>query len=1035
MSKSLRSAFVAAVVALTASAQTSMYTYAQSAGTYTPITGTLATFIGGPTDLDDGLTNTIPLGFTFNYHGVNYTDVRVCTNGWLAFGTTATSETNYTPLSGTVNDVVAPFGRDLHGANGSLRFETTGAPGSMVFTVQWANYTKFSTTGSGLGDDFNFQVQLFETSNVVRFVYGTCVSNATSNTFDVGLRGAAATDFNNRACTLGSQTWSTTIPGIANTSRCQVVNVLTPPSGLTMDWTPGTAPVLGGNDECAGALGASIGFNYDTLTGATKSADAAGAATGCSTAFTATTPDVWYKFTPANNCQLFLTRYGAGATSLGIYTGACGALTSQACTTGTQLLFAALAGTTYTIRVGNTTAANAGPFILDVQCYDAPSNDECAGATLLPVGTTLFNTFGATRSLDPVGSCSSFTATTLDVWHDVVVPSASTAIITRTGTGASQLGLYASCGAATSLACGTTSISIFLAAGTYKLRVGQTTALSVQNYTLNLQLVPAPGNDDCSGATALAIGANAGSTLGASNSIPLDPAGTCTGFTATTLDVWHSFTVASTCTAIVTRTGTGANQLGLYSGVCGGLTSVNCGTTSVAAVVAPGTYYVRVGQTTAASAGAYSLDFQCAAPPANDECSSASPAALGANAGTTAGATHSADPVGTCSAFTPATVLDVWHSYTAPAAGAFTAALTGTGANQIAVMNDICGSGSSIVCGTTTAATSLMAGQTVLIRVGQTTFASQGAYTLTLSLLTNDECASAIELFDGINPSPPAGVSGQFYTTVGATASAGYATPIITWPGTGANVSALLCPFSTSIGPDAWFKYVATCTSVSVTHCTPAGFTAGTLGDSTIEVYADCMGTTPIACNDDTQSNGCTTQATVQFAATVGQTYYLRAKAFGTGTGTFYMRVRRGAVIESATSVGTPVEAAGPTPPIGTRPRLSGTSPVIGGSGTIFAAQFAASSPAFLFYSNCGAAPTDFSVLWPGLTGYLDLGSIQLLVSGTSGTDGRFSVTGPLPTDPGLVCIPLCFQAVVAPTSMTPTYQFSNLMTMTFAAP
>src|SRR4029079_18529355 len=84
--------------------------------------------------------------------------------------------------------------------------------------------------------------------------------------------------------------------------------------------------------------------------------------------------------------------------------------------------------------------------------------------------------------------------------------------------------------------------------------------------------------------------------------------------------------------------------------------------------------------------------------------------------------------------------------------------------------------------------------------------------------MTNDNCGSAIAVFDGVNPGPPAGVSGMVYTSVGATASAGSPT----------------CVAATNL--DVWFTYTATATGVfTVETCIPTGFAAGTLADTTLQ--------------------------------------------------------------------------------------------------------------------------------------------------------------------------------------------------------
>ena len=148
---------------------------------------------------------------------------------------------------------------------------------------------------------------------------------------------------------------------------------------------------------------------------------------------------------------------------------------------------------------------------------------------------------------------------------------------------------------------------------------------------------------------------------------------------------------------------------------------------------------------------------------------------------------------------------------------------------------------------------------------------------------SNDEPANAIAIFDGINPLAPTGFSGQTFTNVAATTTAGYVNP---------------CGSALSL--DVWFLYTA---NVSGTHaigvCTPADFAPVTLADSILAVYDVTAPTTSIACDDD----GCNTLGSVGSASsflsmasanlTAGSQYYVRVGSWTatTATGTFHVSV------------------------------------------------------------------------------------------------------------------------------------------------
>lgn len=187
------------------------YAFSQASGTYTPITGgtvptiTSSTFgagVGSPMgpgfDLDDVSATGLPIGFTFNFNGSDFTTFSVNSNGYIVMGGTLPGNGNYTPISGTfaVPGVIAALPGDLQSnlATGEIRYQTTGSAPNRVLTVQWTSFRFFAASS----EDFNFQVQLYETTNQIRIVYGSFLKNATARTPQVGLRGATNTDFNNR---------------------------------------------------------------------------------------------------------------------------------------------------------------------------------------------------------------------------------------------------------------------------------------------------------------------------------------------------------------------------------------------------------------------------------------------------------------------------------------------------------------------------------------------------------------------------------------------------------------------------------------------------------------------------------------------------------------------------------------------------------------------------------------------------------------------------------------------------------------------
>ena len=208
----------------------SSYIFSQSTGTYTPASGGTSLCVGG---CDDGYYNTVTLPFSFIYNGTSYINVTVSCNGWIAMGSQSPGA-EYSPICnpGNYSNFIVPFARDLYGnATGdTLRYKTTGNYPNRIFTIEWFHWGMFS---SGL-NELDFQVQLFETSNLIKFIYNP--ENVSTSLSDVacGIMGSTNADYLTRTTT---SNWSATTAGTNCSYNTFNVNCF-PPSGLTFIWTP-----------------------------------------------------------------------------------------------------------------------------------------------------------------------------------------------------------------------------------------------------------------------------------------------------------------------------------------------------------------------------------------------------------------------------------------------------------------------------------------------------------------------------------------------------------------------------------------------------------------------------------------------------------------------------------------------------------------------------------------------------------------------------------------------------------------------------
>ncbi|RRJ92566.1 hypothetical protein [Flavobacterium macacae] len=187
--------------------QVSCYAFAESAGSYTALSSSTNVFSSG---WNDNITGAISIGFAFNFNGTDYTSCFVNSNGYITFGA-ASVYGNYNPISsGTSSGSISAFGRDLTNNSSPIVRGVEGSAPNRVFVVQWNNARRVSDpfwifSGSAVtGDNLNFQIRLYETTNQIEVKYGNCVLASDVYEAQVGLKGASNGDFNNRRLTSAS---------------------------------------------------------------------------------------------------------------------------------------------------------------------------------------------------------------------------------------------------------------------------------------------------------------------------------------------------------------------------------------------------------------------------------------------------------------------------------------------------------------------------------------------------------------------------------------------------------------------------------------------------------------------------------------------------------------------------------------------------------------------------------------------------------------------------------------------------------------
>lgn len=414
--------------------------------------------------------------------------------------------------------------------------------------------------------------------------------------------------------------------------------------------TPPPPPPAPANDNCEAAIALTVNANYGcsvVTAGTTSGATASPQADDVSG-----TPnnDVWFSFVATGTAhRVSLTNIVATAGTsvdmgIGVYNGTAGC--SSLVLVGssdpeTYNVTGLTAGVTYYVRVygWGTAATNYNTFNICIGSPPpAPANDLIANAAVLnesPVLTCTNAIAGTTESATHSAEYACST-TDVDVWYTFTPSTTGIYNFSRTvssGTGNGYISVYSGTSASLTrlnTSCSSTSFSQALTAGTQYYVSVSSTATSTLSFVLCVSPAPpAPANDLIANASVLTESTD----LNCSNSV----AGTTVSAThsaeyacsATDVDVWYTFTPATTGSYLFRRTvssGTGNGYISVYSGAPGSLTRLNtsCFVNNFTQALTAGTqYYVSVSSTATSTLSFALCVYPLPAVPANDTCATA----------------------------------------------------------------------------------------------------------------------------------------------------------------------------------------------------------------------------------------------------------------------------------------------------------------------------------------------------------------------------------------------------------------------------
>ncbi|WP_353084964.1 GEVED domain-containing protein [Flavobacterium sp.] len=230
--------------------------------------GTAVTTLSGGS-LDDGFWNSLPIGFSFNFFGTNYTTLNVATNGTINFGATGATQFSFVggfPNASNPANTIAVCARDLQlgatGGNssfgrGKVTYWTEGVAPNRRLIVQYDNCTSWYSTTATDGVN-SAEAVFYETLGTID-IRVIRASNPAATT------GSFINDSRNKFIGLqnGDKTIGATAPncttnaanfwnGVSNEILTPLAWRFAPPSNYTTVWTKtdsaGTSTIASGTN-------------------------------------------------------------------------------------------------------------------------------------------------------------------------------------------------------------------------------------------------------------------------------------------------------------------------------------------------------------------------------------------------------------------------------------------------------------------------------------------------------------------------------------------------------------------------------------------------------------------------------------------------------------------------------------------------------------------------------------------------------------------------------------------------------------------
>ncbi len=205
-------------------------TWSKIQSTYVYISGIQLPIIGNDTYW------TVPVGFNFTFFGQSYNTIFVSSNGLISFVSIEPADPNSENLFKNSGDTsstgLAPWWTDLAmDCNSNIEYTTTGSDNQKVLTIQWRDmiYQNYDNDSVGISlKRYNFQVKLYQNTNLVEFIYGPWFGQKNSASLaSIGIKNKNGNNFVFQNGVNGS-----------NTDTTRIKNLNFPDSGTIFRFSP-----------------------------------------------------------------------------------------------------------------------------------------------------------------------------------------------------------------------------------------------------------------------------------------------------------------------------------------------------------------------------------------------------------------------------------------------------------------------------------------------------------------------------------------------------------------------------------------------------------------------------------------------------------------------------------------------------------------------------------------------------------------------------------------------------------------------------